>query len=194
MAMLHAENVGAIADVRSTRSRASVLRRRTRRPPAKSRSLLRRCRRLRGNGAATGLSGRPRCPDRRCGAASRAWAWKWPALPDVRGARAARLPPLSLGRPCARCARFYRRSHPVRRQRRGAYRRRTPLAGTRSHRRRPLCNWTERANSGSVSPPRPRRCVPGESKPSGAKSVEESCDANANATILACRSVACRRS
>ena len=39
------------------------------------------------------------------------------ALPDVRGARAARLPPLSVGRPCARGTRLDHRPHPARRQR-----------------------------------------------------------------------------
>ncbi len=212
--MLQAQNVRTIADVRSTPvSRfCPWFSAKTLKPlleqngiaylpygaalggrPQSPDALLRRCRRLRGDGAATRLSGRARSPDRRCGAASRAWHWKWPALPDVRGARAARLPPLSVGRPCTRGTRFHRRSHPARRQRRAACGHRTPLAGARRRRWRPLCNWTERANSGSVSPPRPRRCVPGEGKPSGAKSVEESCDADANATILACGFVACRR-
>ena len=185
-------NVGAIADVRSapfsrfcpwfsakTSSRswsktalAICLMGRRSAAAAQSGSLLRRCRRLRGDGAATRLSGRARSPDRRCGPGSRAWHWKWPLLPDVRGARAARLPPLSAGRPCTGCARFYRRSHPLRRQR--SSRMRPPNAACWSS---PAMMATSlqldrTANSGSVSPPRPRRCVPGEGKPSGAKPMK----------------------
>ena len=60
---------------------------------------------------------------------------------------------------------------------------------------RPLCNWTERANSGSVSTPRPRRCVPGQAEPKARTAGRDDREQRADdATSLSCRSgLACRR-
>ena len=148
------------AAVAAKRHRLSALWRCTRRPSARCPSfiamVLPTMRRWRGS--AIFKPGSTRLPLRRSMRIASS-----PHLPDVRGTRAARLPPLSPGGARARRARLYRRPYSVTTARSSRMRR--PNGGLLEldgDDGRPLRNWTERANSGSVSPPRPRRGVSGD--------------------------------
>src|SRR5262245_41148064 len=98
-------------------------------------ALLRWRRRLRRHGEDPGISRRPRPRDRRHAL--------HPPVPDVRGTRAARLPPLPAGEPRARRARSEALSYPRRRHDRAACGDRGSPAQARGRRRRGLV-WRSR--------------------------------------------------
>src|SRR5262249_8170548 len=115
-----------------------------RRPPARSTTLSRRRRRLRGHGCQGGVCGRSRARGGCNGAPSR--------VPALRRARAARLPSLPAGRPGARRARTGAGSYPRRRHDRTA--RGDGATPARARRRRGRSfSRTRRAPRPRLSPP-----------------------------------------